>query len=190
MGQNKFLVLKNFGSEKFLARRKFWVLKKFGSPKILDQKKYGLRKKFGTQIILGPDILAPEKFGSRKIFGPKKFLVRKLFWSSSIVQTKLVFMLDMSLEVKLLENGLGGGWLGGWFFTGIKPLRGPTCKLEPARSNQSWITSSTRVWQYIIWRSRIWWNITAIFLSLATLSACSSYLLLHCHHLAGLLKCY
>ena len=58
-------------------------------------------------------------------------------------------MLDMSLEVKLLENGLGGGWLGGWFFTGIKPLRGPTCKLEPARSKQSWIPSWTRVWQYI-----------------------------------------
>ena len=54
------------------------------------------------------------------------------------------------MEVKLLENGLGGGWVGGRFFTGIKPLRGPTCKLEPARSKQGWIPSWARVWQKYI----------------------------------------
>ena len=30
----------------------------------------------------------------------------------------------------------------------IRPLRGPTCMLEPARSKQSWIPSWARVWQY------------------------------------------
>ena len=35
----------------------------------------------------------------------------------------------------------GGGWVGGWFLHIIMPLRGPTCKLEPARSKQGWIPS-------------------------------------------------
>ena len=51
-------------------------------------------------------------------------------------------------------NVAPGGWVraaagaGGKKISRInQPLRGPTCKLEPARSKQSWIPSWARVWQ-------------------------------------------
>ena len=43
-------------------------------------------------------------------------------------------MLDMSLEVKLLENGLGGGWVGGFLVknraTPWSNLQVRTCKIQ------------------------------------------------------------
>ena len=83
----------------------------FGSKKDLDPKKFGLRKIFWTGIIFDP-----ENFRSRNIWVPKNFgfqiiLGLGIFWSTSNVQTKLVFMLDMSLDMKLFENELGGGWV-------------------------------------------------------------------------------
>ena len=54
-------------------------------------------------------ILGPENFWVPKNLDPEKFLVRICVWRTTNVQAKLVSMLDMSLEVKLLENGSGGG---------------------------------------------------------------------------------
>ena len=57
------------------------------------------------------------------------------------------------LKVGLL-NVAPGAWVraapgaGGKKISRInQPLRGPTCKLQPARSKQSWIPSWARVWQ-------------------------------------------
>ena len=70
----------------------------------MGPKKFWVQKNFGTQKILGPEIFLEDQQCPNKV----GFHVRHEHGSETVTEW--------------IRR-----WVDGWFFTGIEPLRGPTC---------------------------------------------------------------
>ena len=158
-GLEKFWVQKHLWSQKMLGPENIWFLENLGFRKILVLKKFGVPKNLVSRKILDPEIfqilkknLVQRNFGSTNV-GFQKILgvcIGQFVQKCSVHNQDTFQILYTVLVVKI--NQAVGGQVGGWVVSTmiIEPFRGPTCKLEPARSKQGWIPSWARVWQKYI----------------------------------------